>query len=408
MTSVALTAVVLFWLQLCTAQKFSDYIIVASNNGLLHTLHFWEDGLQFSLSETNQHNGCGTNPTWLTLGPSDRLWCLDEGLSSAQASVNRFTLSLDGNLAHAERINISAGPVQSVEIDNGRGLAVACYGGEFPIQGGVTTLVTSVSGNIESGKFLALPPLDSAGPEPAQTVARAHGTALDPTGRFLVVPDLGADMVRVFSVQNGTGSIKFENQVKMLAGSGPRHAAFWRQPDATDFASPAYLYVLSEYTSTITVFKAVYTPASLALEYTGQTLSTLGNYSTSASYAAAAEIAITPDERFVVVSNRNDTSFASPSSDSLAVFKIHPSDGRLEFQQLARAGGRWPRHFEINTGGDRVLVALQRDSKIVILSRDADTGIIWNLVATLDIDTTDADGRDTGLNAAIWMRTSQV
>ncbi|ETN44756.1 uncharacterized protein HMPREF1541_10426 [Cyphellophora europaea CBS 101466] len=406
--SLALTAVLFCWLQLCKAQTFSDYIFVASNNGLVYTIHFWEDGAQFSLSEASRHDGCGASPTWLTLRTSGGLWCLDEGLLSAQASANRFTLSLDGNLAHAERINISAGPVQSVEIDNGRSLAIACYGGEFPIQGGVTTLVTSVNGSIEGGKFLQLPPLSSPGPKSAQTVARAHGTTLDPSGRFLIVPDLGADMVRVFSVQNGTGSIKFENQVKMLDGSGPRHAVFWRHPNATYSPSPAYLYVVSEFASTITVFKAVYTATSLALEYTGQTLSTLGNYSDSASLAAAAEIAISPDKRFLVVSNRNDTSFVSPPSDSLAVFKICPSDGSLEFRQLARAGGRWPRHFDINTAGDRVLVALQRDSKIVILSRDNDNGNIGSLVATLDIETTDTSGKDTGVNAAIWMRTPQA
>jgi 6-phosphogluconolactonase (cycloisomerase 2 family) len=408
MASYVLATFVFCCFRLCGARTFSDYIYVASNNGLVYTLHFWEDGLQFSLSEVTRDDNCGLHPTWLMLGSSDTLWCLNEGSLSAQASVTRFDMSLDGNLAYAQRINISAGPVQSVEIDYGRSLAIACYGGELPMQGGVTTLVKSTNGSIERGKFLALPPLDTPGPKPAQKIARAHGTALDPSGRFLVVPDLGADMVRVFSVENGTGSIKFENQVKMLAGCGPRHAAFWQHPNATSSSNPAYLYVVSEFASTVTVFKAVYTATSFALEYTGQTLSTLGNYSNSTGTAAAAEIAISPDKRFVVVSNRNDTSFDSPPSDSLAVFRICPNDGSLEFWQLARASGRWPRHFDISTAGDRVVVALQRDSKIAILARNNDNGSIGDLIATMDLDTADADGKDAGVNAAIWMRKPQA
>ena len=81
--------------------------------------------------------------------------------------------------------------------------------------------------------------------------------------------------------------------------------------------------------------------------------------------AAAAELHISPDNRFVVVSNRNATGM---SSDPIATWKIQ-DDASLDFVQLQGTGGPFPRQFSINAAGDSV-------------SRDTYIWPICNIVST--------------------------
>ena len=53
---------------------------------------------------------------------------------------------------------------------------------------------------------------------------------LDPSRRYLLSPDLGADIVRVFRLANGTGTLTEAEggTLQMKLGTGARHVAFWR------------------------------------------------------------------------------------------------------------------------------------------------------------------------------------
>ncbi len=95
--------------------------------------------------------------------------------------------------------------------------------------------------------------LDHPMPVPdRQEVPHPHEAILDPTGQFLIVPDLGADLVRIFHV-NAT-SLKWTPVAPIVAppGSGPRHAAFIVAGDKT------LLYLVSELANTITGYEVVY------------------------------------------------------------------------------------------------------------------------------------------------------
>ncbi len=100
-----------------------------------------------------------------------------------------------------------------------------------------------------------------------------------------------------------------------------------------------------------------------------------------------------------MVSSRDDKSFAIPkpagvepagdpemvNSDSLVTFAIDPLTGNLAFLQKFPAGGMIPRHFSFNEAGTMVAVALQRDSRVVVIMRDVATGQLLQNVATVDI-----------------------
>lgn len=386
-------------------QPFSSHIYVAANDGYLHSINFWENESGYSLSHEGRSDGCATNPTWLTLNPEDgRVWCLDEGLGAGRGTINAFSVSDHGALAHYDRHNVSAGPVHGILVNQGRAMAVSYYGGETPTQGGISIFNVTGNGTIACGQTVLFEPPVPPGPMAPQNVARAHGALLDRSGRFLVVLDLGADLVKLFSVDQGINTIKFLRQYQMRPGSGPRHAVFWYPLASTNETTHMYLYVVSEFTSDITIFRAFYTADTLLLSDTGQTMPTVGLNSTLAirERTRAAEIAVAPDNRFLIVSNRNDSLFESPPSDSLATFEPSAYDGALTLRQLAPVGGSFPRHFALSSSGHRILVSLQKDSCIVILDRDVESGIVGETIARLDINTTAPDGTVAGINAAIW------
>jgi hypothetical protein len=96
--------------------------------------------------------------------------------------------------------------------------------------------------------------LDAPGPNPdRQEVPHLHHTIVDPTGKYILAPDLGADLIRIFEVKDG--GIAWEQIAPGVAtaGSGPRHGAWVEQ------AGQNYFYSLNELTNTITGYRASYT-----------------------------------------------------------------------------------------------------------------------------------------------------
>ena len=232
--------------------------------------------------------------------------------------------------------------------------------------------------------------LAQPGPDPSrQDAPHPHETILDPTGQYILIPDLGADLVRVFGFDPTTDRLTALTPLKVVPGSGPRHGAFWTPNGVSGANSTTFLYIVTELGQTVTSYAVTYPAAGgLAFEevYTSKTY---GDNRTEPAGTAPAEIQISPDNRFVVISNRNDSAFSIPSpdpkdatrelSDSLSTFKLN-SDGSLTFHQLWPAGGSYPRQFSMNKYGDLVAVGLQYSSRVVILSRDVETGLIGDAV----------------------------
>jgi 6-phosphogluconolactonase (cycloisomerase 2 family) len=93
-----------------------------------------------------------------------------------------------------------------------------------------------------------------------------------------------------------------------------------------------------------------------------------------------------------MISNRQDKSSSyqkdgqNVASDTLTTFRpvYQSADGsmKLELVQTYPAGGSNPRHFAFNKVGTMVAVPLQDDGKLVIISRDPDSGLLKEIVAT--------------------------
>ena len=88
------------------------------------------------------------------------------------------------------------------------------------------------------------------------------------------------------------------------------------------------------------------------------------------------EIKLSPDSRFLYVSNRRD--------NSLAIFKVQ-ENGELSRIDIVPTGGKFPRHFAITPCGKAVLVANQDSSNLTLFRRDVDSGLIEATDTTYDI-----------------------
>lgn len=78
----------------------------------------------------------------------------------------------------------------------------------------------------------------------------------------------------------------------------------------------------------------------------------------------------------------------------MQVWSIDAATGKLSFVQLAPAGGRYARHFSLNRDGTLVAVALQKDSRVVVIERDVATGKLGKFVASALLD--------GELNTVLW------
>jgi 6-phosphogluconolactonase (cycloisomerase 2 family) len=86
------------------------------------------------------------------------------------------------------------------------------------------------------------------GPNAAQDMPHPHEVILDPTGSYIVVPDLGADKLRVFSIEKPSGNLVERQAFSTPPGTGPRHGAF-RMDDYNTF-----LFLVSELGNRVTSY----------------------------------------------------------------------------------------------------------------------------------------------------------
>ncbi|KAK3944925.1 Lactonase, 7-bladed beta-propeller-domain-containing protein [Diplogelasinospora grovesii] len=353
-------------------------IYVTSYAGTVTTLNLTivGTGLQTVASTTD----CGVQPSWLTLDKTDPsiVYCVDESWGKTNGTLASFRKAKNGSLSLLSKVGTIGGPVNAVVYGEGnRGLAVADYAG-----GGFSTFDIahpSTLAPLQSQVFTL--PHPGVVPD-RQEAPHPHEAILDPTGDYLLVPDLGSDLVRIFAINRTSLAYTPVTPLVAAPGSGPRHGVF-----LTTEAGKTFFYLIAELANTITGYEVTYNKKNSTLSFTQFYLSGshgLGNAVPAG--AAAAEIALSPDKRFLIASSRNEASFTIPNfdpknattipSDALINFSVDADNGNLTAIQTVPAGGMVPRHFSINKAGTLLGVGLQGDGRVVIVARDPRTGLL--------------------------------
>jgi 6-phosphogluconolactonase len=174
--------------------------------------------------------------------------------------------------------------------------------------------------------------------------------------QWVFIPDLGEDAI--FQYDFIDQQLANYQVNKLAAGSGPRHMVIH---PCLDIA-----YVSNELASTVTMglldntepqkFKSRFIPM--------QYISTLPEQCTVENYVS--ELSLSPDGRFLYVSNRGH--------NSLALLSIDQANGNLNLVANFSTEGQFPRHFALSPDGKFIVVANQNSNAIKVFARDAESG----------------------------------
>lgn len=187
----------------------------------------------------------------------------------------------------------------------------------------------------------------------------AHSVLSEPGARRVFVANKGTDRLSELDFDPESGLLHLEREHELPQGSGPRHLCF----------SPRFrrAYVVNENDSTLSVFAR--RDAGWALH---QTLSTLPRPHRAGD--TGADVHLSPDERFLYVSNRGHDSIASFACDA---------EGVSSLSHFA-CGGKIPRNFCL-LGRSELLVAHQESRSLSRFTRDPDFGHL-SLLDTVQLE----------------------
>jgi 6-phosphogluconolactonase len=182
-----------------------------------------------------------------------------------------------------------------------------------------------------------------------------HQSVVSPDDNHLFVSDLGIDKVKVYSIDylnNKLTAIPNSDGI-VDDGAGPRHLAVHE--------NQKYAYVINELSSTITTFGLNNTAGELTPI---QTTSTIPDDFDEVNYCA--DIHIDPSGKFLYGSNRGH--------NSLAIFSIDQTSGKISKIGYYSTFGEWPRNFLIDPKGEFIFAANQNSNNIVLLKINSTTG----------------------------------
>ncbi|MBY8857911.1 beta-propeller fold lactonase family protein [Nocardia sp. CA2R105] len=214
----------------------------------------------------------------------------------------------------------------------------------------------SYSGNVVSVNPIG--PDGIVGSEPSVVLAtppHAHSVVVDPSNRYLFAASLGGDVLLqyLFDQVTGVPILNVPPRVPTLPGAGPRHLVF--HPDGR------WVYVANELDGTVGGYE---------FDTGTGCLTPIGTYSAIPEECAepwAAEVRLTPDGRYLYVSERR--------SSTLAGFRVAADTGALE--PLGHtATETCPRGFDIDPSGRYLLAAGQESDALTVHAIDPDTGAL--------------------------------
>jgi 6-phosphogluconolactonase len=291
-------------------------------------------------------------PTWLAPHPTlPILYAVSEVGNDGKSHGSVATLRADprtGALSVVSTADSGGGGPTHLSLDlPSKTLLAANYG-----TGQVAVL--PVLADATAGPPASVQTDQGSGPSPRQKSAHAHGVALDPSRRFALVADLGADRIFIYRYDRKAHRLGASTAEALPPGVGPRHLAFHPRG--------RFLFVLSELAPELRSYRWDARRGRLALV---QTLSASAD-PTKAGVARGAEVAVSRDGRFAYVSVRGE--------DVLVAYAVNPRTGGLTEIQRVAANGLSPWSFGADPSGRWMLVANQGSNTVVVFARDPATG----------------------------------
>lgn len=194
------------------------------------------------------------------------------------------------------------------------------------------------------------------GPAPTQPHSRCHSILMAPGGRFVLVNDFGADRIYIYTLDASTAKLTPHDPpfYQAAPGSAPRHLVL--HPNGK------WIYCNNEVSNKIDLLLWDAKAGTLTLK---SSLSTLP--ADAPPKCRAADIVLSPDQRFLYGSNRGLESFV--------VWAVQ-RDGTLQQIQFLKSEGVENRHILMDATGKWMIAANVRTSDVAVLPRDPKTGML--------------------------------
>jgi 6-phosphogluconolactonase len=196
-----------------------------------------------------------------------------------------------------------------------------------------------------------------------QTSPHPHSILVSPDNRYVIVSDLGMDKIQVYHFDDKTGQLTPPEPTfaTVKPGGGPRHFTF--TPDGK------FAYQVSEMSGIVDAF--AWDPSAGKLNH-------IESYETVPANLKienhSAEIAVSPDGKFLYESNRRNTTDGAFGPDTIGIFAIDPDKGTLTAVDAPLSGAIMPRNFAIDPTGSFLLVAHQYSNSVNVFKIDTASG----------------------------------
>lgn len=333
-----------------SAQENTNYFLYVGTYGEgVYAFRFDSDAARF---EPLGLAGAIQNPSWILADRDYRyLYAVSELEGTAEGGVASFTIDRQTGDLHLLNSVPSGGVAPChLTIDNtGKVLLVANY-----MTGTVCAYPVQPDGRL--GSITASVSAEGCGLNPKrQECPHAHFVVEAEGSNLVYVADLGLDRIRLYRLDPIRGTLTSNDPpfIQLELGFGPRHFVF--------SSDKKFVYVLNELQPRVTVLSHDAATGRMAPI---QTVSTLPADFTEET--TGAEIVLDRAGRFLYTSNRGH--------DSIQVFAIDRATGMLQFVQIIRISGKFPRGFTIDPSGRLLIVAGQGSNTMEFFHIDANSG----------------------------------
>lgn len=292
-----------------------------------------------------------TNPSYLDVSPDGKfLYACTETKTPFEGSISSFKIdSVNGKIKLInQKASGGANPVYLDIHNSGKYLVNANYTG-----GSVSLFELNDKGGLSDYKYV-YQFKDSSINRSRQESSHIHSANFSPDFKYVFLPDLGADKIRIFEFHLDSLNQFYENsslEVKTELGSGPRHFTF--------HPSGKFAYCIEELSGTVCAYD--YLNGRLTK------IQKIKSYSKTQESYGSADIHISPDGLFLYASNR------WVEENTIAVYSIL-KNGRLKLIQHQKTGGEHPRNFTLDPSGNFLLVANLVSNNINVFKRNKSTG----------------------------------
>ncbi|MBA2662253.1 MAG: lactonase family protein [Bradymonadaceae bacterium] len=316
-------------------------VIVGQGNGTLSAYAFDAQTGALSLRDTDTS---ATQLSFVAFHPTRAIL-----YAASQSTVRAYSYE-ENKLAYLAAASAKDGGTH-VEVDqSGRYVFSASYGGHS------LSMLPLDDDGLPGNSIL-----DLGGSNDASFCRNAHQVRVHPSNRFVYIPCLGSNHIRMLAFDADGGTLTDLGAEAVPAGSGPRHMDF--------HPSAPYAYVINELASTVTIFSVNEDTGVLsALE----TVSALPQG--VSEFSRSSDIHVSPDGRHVYAVHREPL-------NHIVIFEVQGA-GLHKLGQVS-GHGEHARSFAIDAGGNFLLLANRNTSDLVSFERNQATGALAK-IASLD------------------------